>query len=185
MSDKYEIRDVPGFEGLYKVTNGGSVFRVGRTVHRDGNSPMTIKNREVFRSRRRDGYYPARLYRNGTIERSTFVHAIVAEAFIGPRPAGMDVRHLDGDPSNNHVSNLAYGTRAENFADAISHGTIRHGSNHRSAKLDESKVRQIRAMWRSGERQCKIAEAFGVTGGVVSQILSGKSWKHTLEGGSE
>lgn len=43
------------------------------------------------------------------------VHLLVAEAFIGPRPAGMEVDHVYGNKSNFHVSNLEYVTRSENM----------------------------------------------------------------------
>jgi hypothetical protein len=59
---------------------------------------------------------------NGRQE-SWFVHQLVAAAFLGPRPDGLEVRHLDGDPLNNAVSNLAYGTRLENIQDKKRHGT--------------------------------------------------------------
>lgn len=36
------------------------------------------------------------------------VHSLVAEAFIGPRPQNMFVRHLDGDRANNVIDNLQY-----------------------------------------------------------------------------
>lgn len=45
------------------------------------------------------------------------VHQLVAEAFHGPRPAGLDTRHLDNDPTNNTPANLAYGTRSQNVLD--------------------------------------------------------------------
>ncbi len=51
------------------------------------------------------------------------VHKLVAEAFIGPRPEGLQVRHLDGNPRNNNVTNLVYGTSKENHADMVTHGT--------------------------------------------------------------
>ncbi|WP_221625413.1 HNH endonuclease [Homoserinimonas aerilata] len=51
------------------------------------------------------------------------VHRLVAFAFIGA-PTGPVVRHLDGNPDNNAVTNLAFGTVAENNRD-----TIRHGRN--------------------------------------------------------
>jgi len=50
-------------------------------------------------------------------------HALVAEAFLGPRPASFEVRHLDGDKTNNAVSNLRYGTKSENELDKRRHGT--------------------------------------------------------------
>lgn len=42
-----------------------------------------------------------------------YVHDLVAAAFIGPRPDGHDIIHLDGEPANLHVDNLAYVTRSE------------------------------------------------------------------------
>ena len=52
-----------------------------------------------------------------------YTHRLVAEAFI-PNPDEYPiVRHLDGDPSNNHISNLAWGTQKDNFMDSVRHGT--------------------------------------------------------------
>ena len=50
-------------------------------------------------------------------------HQLVARAFYGPRPPKMVTRHIDGDPSNSHLSNLAYGTNSENMLDRVTHGT--------------------------------------------------------------
>lgn len=43
------------------------------------------------------------------------VHHVIAEAFLGPRPLGAEVDHLDGDPTNNAASNLEYVSHAENM----------------------------------------------------------------------
>lgn len=51
------------------------------------------------------------------------VHQLVAAAFIGPCPPGMEVRHLNGDPSDNRPVNLAYGTHSQNQLDSVRHGT--------------------------------------------------------------
>jgi HNH endonuclease len=51
------------------------------------------------------------------------LHSLVLECFVGPRPPGMECRHLDGNPSNNALENLAWGTRSENRADQVRHGT--------------------------------------------------------------
>lgn len=58
-----------------------------------------------------------------------FVHRLVLLAFVGPVPPGMMTRHLDGDPQNNHLENLRYGTQAENDQDKV-----RHGRNWNAAK---------------------------------------------------
>lgn len=49
------------------------------------------------------------------------VHAIVAETYLGPRPDGMEVRHLNGDSLDNRVCNLVYGTHADNMQDRVRH----------------------------------------------------------------
>lgn len=43
------------------------------------------------------------------------IHSLIAEAFLGPRPEGYDIDHIDGDKSNNHPSNLEYVTHKENM----------------------------------------------------------------------
>lgn len=52
-----------------------------------------------------------------------YLHALVALAFLGPRPSGMQVRHLDDDKSNNRPSNLAYGSCSDNRNDSVRNGT--------------------------------------------------------------
>lgn len=51
------------------------------------------------------------------------VHHLVLAAFVGPRPQGLLTRHLDGDPANNRLANLTYGTKSENAYDSVAHGT--------------------------------------------------------------
>jgi hypothetical protein len=51
------------------------------------------------------------------------VHGLIALAFLGPRPDGMNARHLDGNSWNNAVSNLAWGTQSENIRDSVNQGT--------------------------------------------------------------
>jgi hypothetical protein len=50
------------------------------------------------------------------------VHKLVAEAFLGVCPVGLEVRHLDGDSGNPRLGNLAYGTHSENTLDQVRHG---------------------------------------------------------------
>jgi hypothetical protein len=51
------------------------------------------------------------------------VHTLVLEAFVGPRPPGKEACHGNGQPGDNRLSNLRWGTRSENIADAVRHGT--------------------------------------------------------------
>ncbi len=73
------------------------------------------------------------------------VHAVVLTAWVCPRPAGMEARHLDGNKLNNSVSNLAWGTMRENADDKKLHGKSKGSKNHR-AKLTEEQVMTMRRM---------------------------------------
>lgn len=43
------------------------------------------------------------------------IHTLVLLAWQGPKPDGMEVMHLDGNPANNRLENLKYGTHSENM----------------------------------------------------------------------
>lgn len=100
----------------------------------------------------------------------------VCEAFIGPRPEGCHAAHLDGNPSNNHVSNLAWKTPKENEADKVLHGTRMRGVSHHRAKLSEAQVLEIRAI--QGRTLIDIANQYGVTLQTVWNIQKRKTWGH-------
>lgn len=75
------------------------------------------------------------------------VHALVAEAFIGPRPSGLEVNHKDGDKRNNRPENLEYVTRSENMRHCfrIGLGNPPRGDNHFSVKLKSAE--QVKVCW--------------------------------------
>jgi hypothetical protein len=69
------------------------------------------------------GYLSAQIRNDG--KRQKFkVHILVARAFLGPAPDGQECRHKDGNRLNPCLDNLHYGTRKQNIADAIAHGTF-------------------------------------------------------------
>lgn len=114
-------RWVPGYEGAYEVSDHGRV-RSWRKWTR-GPAPRYLKPQPHVKY----GHRKVMLWSQGAYD-NWYVHRLVLAAFVGPMPEGQITRHLDGDPSNNHLNNLAYGTPAENVADAIRHGTVAKGS---------------------------------------------------------
>lgn len=177
---KEEIwKPVVGFEGLYEVSDLGRVRSLDRYV--------TFQNRWGSLTTRRfagqlvqpgphqGGYLQAHFAIAGK-DVSRTLHSVVAEAFIGPRPPGYEVLHKDGDQTNNCSDNLRYGTRLENEADKEVHGTRQRGEKHKSSKLTEADVLQIRA--RVGERLEDLAAEFGCTFSNISAIQLRKSWRH-------
>lgn len=104
------------------------------------------------------------------------VHRLVLEAFDGPCSVDKpEARHLDGDTQNNVVSNLAWGTRAENEADKRRHGTA---CGPRPVKLTPLDVRHMREIHIEMEDISKrlLARVFDVSPAQVRAVLSGRAW---------
>lgn len=106
------------------------------------------------------------------------VHQLVAIAFLGPRPEGMEVAHEDGNPRNADRRNLSWKTPAANQSDRLRHGTVSHGEKHGIHKLTAALVAQMRSEWKSGMMFKDIAKPRGLHPGTVARAIKGESWKH-------
>lgn len=104
------------------------------------------------------------------------VHAVVLEAFVGPRPPGHEALHGDHNRKHNALSNLRWGTKRENEDDKIAAGRTTRGEKSAHAKLTVAHVREIRR--RVGEPQQDLADEFGCTFSNISAIQLRKSWRH-------
>jgi len=108
------------------------------------------------------------------------VHALVAEAFHGRPPIkGQVVNHKNGIKSDNRPENLEWVTEAENTAHAYAIGLHKRGAGHGRAKLTDAQVVEIReryqGQWGS---QSALAKEYGVSQGLISQIVKGEVWTH-------
>jgi hypothetical protein len=120
---------VKGYEGLYEVSDQGRVKRVeGRVWNRKG---YWLTRKEGLRKLGvdSDGYLIVILSKEG-VSRTKKVHQLVLQAFVGDCPDGLQTRHLNGKRNDNRLSNLAWGTAAENMADIERHGKRRRGEDH-------------------------------------------------------
>ena len=123
------------------------------------------------------GYNRVSLNRNGRSKQIP-VHTLVLLTFVGPRPDGMQCRHLDGNQCNNHVSNLSWGTPLENHFDKHLHGTDNRGEKCYKAKLKTADVLEIRERAASGEKLTNIARDFPVVLTGILKIVNRETWKH-------
>lgn len=115
----------------------------------------------------------------GGVKKRRYLHNLVIEAFVGPRPKGYHTRHLDGDKTNNALSNLKYGTVTENMADRTAHGRGNRGIRHGLSKLTEEQVISIRARYKPWKVTLKmLAKEYGVTLDNIKRIVTGDAWKH-------
>lgn len=169
-----EWRDVPGWEA-YEVSNTGRVRSKDRHITHSNGTRRIYHGKELKCYTQHDGYRQAHL-RNQSRTRNTHVHRLVAEAFLGPCPDGYEVCHCDGNPSNNHVSNLRYDTRAGNHADKLAHGTAQRGEKNGASKLTLLKVMAIKELLRLEWSQSSIADIFSINPSTVSLIRRGKKW---------
>ena len=157
---------VRGFEGLYEVSDRGRVRSIA-----GGRRLGTIRNTSPSR-----GYPRVTLYRNGQHTRT--VHRLVAEAFLGPCPEGMEAAHLNGIRTDNRAENIIWTTRTENHGHKALHGTAQRGERNPHAKLTEAAVRAIRARRALGETLGNIAESYGISARAVSDIANRRRWAH-------
>jgi hypothetical protein len=108
-----------------------------------------------------------------------FVHVLVLEAFVGPRPDGAEARHNNDVKSDNRVANLCWGTHSENYVDRVRNGGGNHGSRHGLAKLTEAAVVAIRSAYASGNVTHKeLGAQFGVSREAVGLVTRGDRWRH-------
>lgn len=82
------------------------------------------------------------------------VHTLVAEAFHGPRPSGLDTCHINGNKHDNRAENLRYGTRQENVLDSVAHGTHANAAKTH-CKVGHPFAGQNLSVLSSGRRICK------------------------------
>lgn len=83
-----------------------------------------------------------------------YVHHLVLEAFVGPRPDGYECCHADDNPANNHLSNLRWDTRSANSIDAVRNGRHPTGSKTRCKRQHDLTPDNV---WvsRNGRRHCR------------------------------
>ena len=162
-----EYRTIDAYPG-YKFGNDGSVWSCRPCRGQTG-------WRRLKASPMQNGYPIVSLY--GRIQRT--VHSLVLEAFVGPSPAGMEVRHKNGNRGDARLDNLEYGTRKQNAKDKFRHGTNRAGEQiTHFVRLKEADVLEIRRKNAAGQSMGSLGREYGVTVGNIHAIVHRKSWKH-------
>lgn len=163
---------VAGFEGQYEVSNFGRVRACKRTCQvttEAGSQHIRVYAERLLKLCKTQLGYPIVYLRNRGKKYAKKVHILVAEAFLGPRPDGHLIRHLDGNVSNNCPSNLAYGTPRENNLDRVLHGNTR---------LSVEDVAAIRGRISSGETHRSISKSYGVSRALITHINMGRIYAH-------
>lgn len=175
MADMEEAwRPIVGLEAYYSVSSLGRIRRDG------GNKGARIGRILKLWTHPR-GYVYVRLCVNRAYSGHT-IHSLVAAAFIGPRPDGHEVNHINGDKTDNRAANLEYVTPQENKAhswNVIQHRPRRQrGSEHPRSRLTEADVLEMRRLAAEGVTRAEIGRRYGVYASGVSDIVNRRTWTH-------
>ena len=116
-----EWRDIASFEGVYQISNFGRVRSLTRTVNRESQGSFTKEGKILKFDINHKGYPRIMLSLNGKL-RNKLVHLLVADAFIDNKHNKTQINHINGNKSDNRVSNLEWVTPSENLQHAYDTG---------------------------------------------------------------
>ena len=176
--------DIPGYEGYYQVSSHGKVRSLDRVIKEKTGKTQTIKGRVLKQRINPGGYYYIGLGKNG-IKATFAIHQLVAQAFIPNPDSKPTVNHIDGNKLNNSLANLEWATYSENLSHAYKTGLRRAvsikavGTKNYKRKLKPEQVIEIKRLLATGNLTHKeIAIKFGVARSTITEIKSGRRWKH-------
>ena len=166
----------------YEVSDLGNVRSVASTITRKDGKKYSLKAQPMKPFVSRNGYCIVPFKRD--INAKKTVHRLVMEAFCPVDGMdNLDVNHIDGNKQNNKLSNLEWCTKHENMSHARKIGIWkpenRKGEKHPMHTLTEKEVREIKDLLTSKKyRQYEIAEMYNVSSTTISEIKTGRKWKH-------
>lgn len=171
---------IPGYEGLYEVSNHG------RTRQGPANRwPGFIRKDQLSWSGRGGSgqKYRSTVLKKAGRYRTLLVHRLVLAAFVGPCP--------NGHETNNMVGNLEWVTASQNqihrrdvLGKPLNPRPAR-GERVTLSKLNPGQVGEVRRLRSAGMVQQRIADLFGVSQATVSSIVLRKTWRHVEDEGQE
>lgn len=165
-------KDIPGYEGEYQASTEGRIKSLRRMVLSKNWSTGLPFERSVPERILRPGQFCKSGHVSVVLRRGTKgkpVHQLIMLTFVGPPPEGMEVLHNDGNPKNNRLENLRYGTRTENILDVL-----RIGKVWRKLNIDD--VHAIRKALSQGLTGSAVAKMFGVSESTISSIKRGATF---------
>ena len=132
-------KEIPDFEGYYEVSTKGNIRSVDRVINCALGKPYTTKGKNKSICVFRTGYLYVNLYKGNKCYKKS-VHRLVALTFINNPDNKPCIYNIDGDKTNNNVSNLRWCTRKENANNPITIKRLAEAcrSESRSRKISES-----------------------------------------------
>ena len=169
-------KDIPDYEGIYKISNLGRIKSLERKCKTKGGSMRTIKQRIKKPTKRPDGYLQIQLNKNKK-RQIKFIHRLELEVFFGLNN-DLQCNHKNGTKDDNRLENLEWMTRSQNVQHAfdVLGRKPANGEDIGTSKLTSKEVREIRNL--NGKLlQREIGALYGVNQQNVSNIINNQTWK--------
>jgi hypothetical protein len=187
-------KPIEGYIGLYEVSDAGNI--------------RSVQTNKVLKPQhnKRTSYSYLTLTKDGKRSPSLAIHRLIARAFLGIPPGGMEVGHKNEVKTDNRAENLCYLTHQQNakawFAmkqrnvkrrkngvfysfdgtkpTAAADRAPQHnaGAKHPRAKLTDDQVLEMRVLHKQGWGARRLAKKFGVAQSRCTDICNRKSWTH-------
>ena len=125
-------KDIPGYEGIYEVSNKGRVRSKQRLALGKNNCYRKLPEKILKERINKNGYNRVALYKNGIVK-NKLVHRLVLEAFSGK--SDKIVNHINGKKTDNRIQNLEYCTYKENSIHAVDIGLIEVGTRNKEKNI--------------------------------------------------
>ena len=174
-----EFRTIPDFPN-YEASPLGNIRSKTRNIKTvlNGKEHIIYVKGQLMKGRMDVNGYIVIQLRNNKKQHKTFIHRLVALAFI-PNPENKpEVNHKNGIKHDNRLENLEWNTKKENGNHAALLGLTNKGEKNGRCKLNTEKVIQIRQLLQKGVPQLEIATIYNVSRTNISAIKVGDSWSH-------
>jgi hypothetical protein len=164
-------KDIPGYEGMYQVSDQGRVkslpryYRRKELILRPGFNQIGHQIVSLFKNNVRKGYG---------------IHSLMLLAFVGPPPEeGMVGMHLNDIPDDNRLENLRWGTTSEN----VRTGRLMLGNNPYGVKgrFTDQEVIEIRNLRAEGHTYDGIALLYNCSKDTIRGICVGRTYSHVRQ----
>jgi hypothetical protein len=150
----------PCFNGKYEISNTGQVRR--------------IKSGRILKPSVTKGYLRLTLS-NGPFRVNKNVHSLVAEAFIGEKPNGLIINHINGIKTDNRIENLEYVTYKHNRLHAIKNNLSSESPNKKLTENDICFIKNLIPIW-TRKTTTELCKKYNVSRSCIDFIRTGRRY---------
>jgi len=182
-------KDIPGYEGMYQVSDFGQVKSLQRIITEKSTlKARPVRERILKQVASYKGYYFIHLSKNGAVK-NVSVHRTIAKLFV-PNPSSLpEVNHKDEIKANNysgnlewcsHLYNIRYGTGIVRKTKSQT-GVPNIKNNGEGCGTSKLKRHQVLSIYSDPRKYKEISKEYGIVFSAISKIKHKRTWRVLLE----